>query len=70
MKTNTDDSAFPIVIDDVSKNQYVHILISKREHFASLAMQGLLAGGSDGSMPEFARLAVEAADNLIEELNK
>ena len=46
--------------------------LSKREYFASLAMQGLCANAEIGTDPErtIAWLAVRQADALIEALNK
>ena len=43
--------------------------LTKREYFAAMAMQGLLANDS-GLITSKARDAVKAADALIEELNK
>ena len=41
-----------------------------RQHFAIMAMQGCLASGFQTSMEKHAESAVEAADALINELNK
>lgn len=43
--------------------------LTKREYFAGLAMQGMLAFDYDPS-PQVARLAVTQAEALIKELNK
>ncbi len=43
--------------------------LTKREHFAALAMQGILANGSSHTEVA-ARKAVIAADNLLKELEK
>jgi hypothetical protein len=43
--------------------------LTKREYFAAIALQGLLANDS-GLITSKARDAVKAADALIEELNK
>ncbi len=43
--------------------------LTKREHFAALAMQGFLATGSSHTEGA-ARKAVIAADNLLKELEK
>tara|TARA_R110000744_G_scaffold96944_1_gene187322 strand:- start:260 stop:499 length:240 start_codon:yes stop_codon:yes gene_type:complete len=45
--------------------------LTKREHFAGLAMQGLLANGS-GIIPrnQIARLSTECADALLGALDK
>ena len=44
--------------------------ISKREYFAGLAMQGVLANGLRKTSDVFARYAVKCADALLEELSK
>ncbi|MDQ1139442.1 hypothetical protein [Pedobacter agri] len=45
--------------------------LTKREHFAALAMQGLLADGtSESHLSDLAKRAVAAADYLILALNK
>ncbi len=58
-------------------NVYSHGGITIRQHFASLAMQGLLVRykideryGNSASYPMVAEMAVKEADALIEELNK
>ncbi len=43
---------------------------TKREYFAALAMQGLLAFGAASSIEDYAIDAVKIADVLIKELNK
>lgn len=88
MKTNPNEpinpmfnsEGFPGYISNVmpdSDKQYSSGL-SKREYFAAMAMQGVLAGhyeyftgNADVSVPsEIAKYAVFNADALIEELNK
>ena len=44
--------------------------LSKREYFAALALQGLCASGKFFTKEPYAKVAVEYADALIEELNK
>ena len=45
--------------------------LTKREYFAAMAMQGLLAGaGKDLPYADFAEQAVNCADAIIEQLNK
>lgn len=66
MKTNPDDYAFPTAIEAIDG-------LTKREYFAALAMQGMLAnnllvGGDESAL--IARDAAECADQLIAELNK
>ena len=43
--------------------------ITLREHFAAMAMQGLLAGNEDGGL-RVAELAVAFADHLLAELER
>lgn len=71
MKTNPNDP-----INEVESLQAVSL--TKREYFAALVMQGVLAGhyefftgNADVSVPsEIAKYAVFNADALIDELNK
>ena len=72
MKTEPNDTAFAYGTDN-----YDHKGLTKREHFAGLAMQGLLstyieAGlyGNHPSCPMVAEEAVRQSDLLIAELNK
>jgi len=44
--------------------------LTKREYFAAMALQGLLARKSNGSVYDYADVAVCQADALISELNK
>lgn len=48
----------------------VRIWLTKREIFAAMAMQGLLAGGSERRFDVDANMAVQQADALIKELKK
>ena len=50
-------------------NNYISTGLTKREYFAAMAMQGLLANDS-GLITSKARDAVKAAEALIEILNK
>jgi hypothetical protein len=69
--TNKEHYAFPV---EVNKNYYYfHAGLTKREYFAAMAMQGLLANSfrSPTSYIESnAEYAVNYADALIAELNK
>ena len=77
-QTNGNDQAFPLS----GKNSDAEAGLSKREHFAALALQGLLATPEDPSdqydgvktfadlRKHFARKAVEYADDLIAALNE
>ncbi len=61
--TNGNDKVYPT--SDCSQDT-----LTKRELFAAMAMQGLLAHDSDRRIAYIADDAVEAADALIAELNK
>lgn len=75
---NEDVPAFPIVIDDASKNQFSFVGLSKREYFAAKALQGLCVKAipdiSNIDLPHFnydkARYAVHLADALIKALKE
>lgn len=63
MTTNPDEQAFPAI----APNDEGWEGLTKREYFAAIALQGLLASGQKLLA---AREAVEKADQLINELNK
>ena len=69
MKTNGND---PINMAQSPDAEYTgHLPLTKREHFSSLAMQGLLAW--NGYTKDSSLIALEStvlADALIEALNK
>jgi hypothetical protein len=44
--------------------------LTKREHFAGLAMQGLLASGSHGDLEMVSKNSRQFADALLAELDK
>ena len=55
----------------VEKNQtFGSTGLTKREYFAAIALQGLLASDLDASVEDFATSAVKCADVLIDALNK
>ena len=64
-KTNPNDASFPLISD----HYLIDCGLTKREYFAAMAMQGLLANDS-ALITSKARDAVQAADALIEILNK
>jgi len=53
-----------------SKNGWHETGLTKREYFAALAMQGLLANPAVDMLETTAAKAVKIADHLIAELNK
>ena len=69
------DNAFPVVyIDNTEGPQHG---LTKREHFAAIAMQGILASDPVGApalmlvtAEKYARHAVVCADSLIDALNE
>ncbi len=73
MQTNKDDSAFPI-FDSDGTHFTKYRGLSKREFFAALALQGILANPSlnveEFSFNLSACLAIESADVLIRKLNR
>src|ERR1035437_6133224 len=69
MKTEPNEPINPIIASS-NESTLHHSGLTKREFFAGLAMQGLLANTNPGDIPSIAKMAVEAADALILELNK
>lgn len=70
--TNGNDLAYPFLEpsfrEDVGS---INTGLTKREHFAALAMQGFVSAGSMGDNRErICLLSVFIADKLIEELNR
>lgn len=76
MKTNPNDAAFARPHSEDEFNEEIcHSQkgLTKREYFAALAMQGMLAYGNEKESYDPMRVpdkAVEIADALIQELNK
>ena len=68
MESNKTKPNEPINIVEYNNN-YISTGLTKREYFAAMAMQGLLANDS-GLITSKARDAVQAAEALIEILNK
>lgn len=66
MTTVWDDSAFPVFDSDGFPSDNG---LTKREYFAAIALQGLLAGGKYFDVMAPVK-AVELADSLIEKLNR
>lgn len=59
------EPAFP-----VSFGQWPSTGLTKREYFAALIMSNRPIGNDKALMPQFAKEAVDAAEALIEALNK
>ena len=67
--TNAEESAFPEVRETPQFNFHSYGL-TKREYFAAMALQGLLADSIPASIEINVRLSVEASDALIKALNQ
>ena len=63
--TNADSPAFATPETDTS---YGHYGLTKREHFAGLAMAGLLAAAEESPAHTIAAISVSHADALLAEL--
>lgn len=69
--TNRNEPAFPEVNHDNPQFSYPTYGLTKREYFAAMAMQGIVADPNGYIMAaDIAKGAVEIADALIEQLNK
>ena len=66
METKKNESAFPIIAEDY----IIDGGLTKREYFAAMALQGLLADYESESIEDYSKYAVKLADSLIEELSK
>lgn len=64
---NSESNAFPLTDENVC-----FLGLTKREYFAGLAMQGLLAahGNSGAHRPRLAKDCIEIADELLKQLEK
>ncbi len=72
MNTNPHDLACPLIDTTGNRGPYLNLGLTKREYFAAMAMQGLLACPARTDAPDdfVAQWAVNAADALIAALNK
>ena len=52
------------------QNKGLLVGLTKREYFAAMAMQGMLANPNPGVLTNIVKWSIEAADTLIYELNK
>lgn len=71
-RTVGDECAFAIPAFETPKTVWnrPQYGLTKREYFAIIALQGLLASNSDNFRKPAVEYAVEYADDLIKELNK
>lgn len=64
--TNPNDCAFPF-----DRNKIIVGGLTKREYFAAMALQGILADNrNNDNEKNYAIVAIRLADALIEQLNK
>lgn len=68
MKTNPNDNSTALM----NTRGALNIVggLTKREHFAAMAMQGIISNGAEMRDENIAGAAVALADALIEALNK
>ena len=71
MENNETNPNEPINMVEYNNN-YISTGLTKREYFAAMAMQGIIANkdGLDIKIERIVESAVDTADALIEELNK
>lgn len=73
MNTDPTDMAFPVwhpVDAPPNRHPSIQLGLTKREYFAAMAMQGLLASISGWKDRDAAEFSVAYADSLIAELSK
>lgn len=71
MITRPESAAFPYLDGEAGQLEIAEVGLTKRELFAAIALQGLLANPSGaGTVDHFADDAVKQADALIERLNQ
>ena len=63
-----EQNAFPCSEEMFTEN--AEFGLNKREYFAAMALQGLLANSEELSCEQCAKLAVRSADYLLEQLDK
>ena len=69
--TNPNESANPVFLQNgLTYDSHVDIGLTKREYFAAMAMQGMLAKYGTDYQAQHAKESVYMADELIEALNK
>lgn len=70
MKVDPNAPAYPVLSIDSWNKPHVSGGLTVRQHFAAMAMQGLIAKGCTHGPDGVAMIACEYADTLIAELNK
>lgn len=66
MKTEPNDTAYPTRSGEAEPTYG----LTKREHFAAMAMMGYCSANNPGPQRELIEASIMAADALIAELNK
>lgn len=72
-ETNPHDLAHPLIEEGKNGDLSISLGLTKREHFAAMAMQGLAATSAAEHCPtsdQLADMAVRYADSLIASLNE
>jgi len=67
MRTKAKNPAFPLISDE---GYVINAGLTKREYFAAMALQGLLAKYGSDYQVQITKDAIYWADALIEELSK
>ena len=66
-----EQNTFPVTIEDNGNPSVTHLGLTKREYFAGLAMQGMLANPETfGDLEMMMIEAVRKADELLKQLEK
>lgn len=70
-ENNGERPLYPITIEDNGNTTVTYLGLTKREHFAGLAMHGLLAKEGVWSSDEIlAQRSIEIADEILKQLEK
>ena len=67
---NADKPINPVLIQSPSLQNETSLGLTKREYFAGLAMQGLLASNNGQSIDYLIHQSIKAADELLKQLEK
>ena len=62
---NSDKPAYPFIDPEFTAEG-----LTKREYFAAMAMQGMVSNDFRGTTSQFAKIAIELADELLKQLEK
>jgi len=67
---NKDQPVYPIVSKEFIRPNDEYLGLTKREYFAIMALQGILANPNRGANSDCSIVALEYADGLLSLLNK